>query len=56
MQQDRRPLPEKAQYSHFLTQKAIEKLEHAVAGATKDKPIYLQLDIFDPRQPITVRA
>lgn len=56
MQQDGRPFPEKTQYGHFLAQKAVEKLEHAVAGATKDKPIYLQLDIFDPRQPVSVRA
>ncbi len=55
VQEDGKPFPEEAQYSHFLVQRAIEKLEHAIAGPlTAEQPIYLQLDIFDPHQPFTV--
>jgi arylsulfatase A-like enzyme len=55
VQEDGKPFPEEAQYSHFLVQRAIEKLEHAMAGpSTTGQPIYLQLDIFDPHQPFTV--
>jgi arylsulfatase A-like enzyme len=55
VQEDGKPFPEEAQYSHFLVQRAIDKLEHAQASpSTAGQPIYLQLDIFDPHQPFTV--
>ncbi len=55
VQGDGKPFPEEAQYSHFLVQRAIEKLECAMAGpSTAGQPIYLQLDIFDPHQPFSV--
>ncbi len=49
-QNDGRPFPMEAQYTHYLVQRALEKLD-AAAGTG---PIYLQLDIFDPHQPFSI--
>lgn len=55
VQADGKPFPQEAQYTHFLVQRALEKLEYATASSsTSGQPIYLQLDIFDPHQPFTV--
>ncbi len=57
VQEDGFPFPLEAQYSQFLAQRALNKLDHAMANpATRGKPIYLQLDIFDPHQPFSVPA
>lgn len=57
VQNDGAPFPLEAQYSYFLAQRAVDKLDHALNNpATRDHPIYLQLDIFDPHQPFSVPA
>jgi arylsulfatase A-like enzyme len=52
-QGDGRPFPIEAQYSHFLAERAIQKLD---AALTEKGPVYLQLDFFDPHQPFSVPA
>jgi hypothetical protein len=52
-QSDGKPFPMEAQYTHYLIEKAIEKLD---AASGEGGPIYLQLDIFDPHQPFSVPA
>jgi arylsulfatase A-like enzyme len=54
-QADGKPFPIEAQYSHFLVDRAIQKLDAALAEGP-DKPVYLQLDIFDPHQPFSIPA
>jgi arylsulfatase A-like enzyme len=52
-QGDGKPFPIEAQYSHYLAQRAIGKLDSALetgGGA----PVYLQLDFFDPHQPFAI--
>ena len=54
-QADGKPFPLEAQYTHYLVRRAVEKLDAALAE--KDgRPIYLQLDIFDPHQPFSIPA
>ncbi len=48
-----RPFPLEAQYTHYLVERAIEKLDSALAQGGS-APVYLQLDIFDPHQPFSV--
>jgi arylsulfatase A-like enzyme len=55
-QQDGKPFPIEAQYTHFLVQRAIEKLDAALAESKGKDPVYLQLDIFDPHQPFSIPA
>jgi hypothetical protein len=46
---------DRAQYSYYLGQKAIETVENLVANGTSRKhPLYVQLDIFDPHQPFSI--
>jgi len=52
-QADGRPFPMEAQYTHHLVRRAIDKLDAALAE-NDGRPIYLQLDIFDPHQPFSV--
>ena len=52
-QSDGQPFPMEAQYSHYLVDRAIQKLDAALAD-NADHPIYLQLDIFDPHQPFSI--
>ena len=52
-QADGKPFPMEAQYTHYLVERAIEKLDAAQA---EGGPIYLQLDIFDPHQPFSIPA
>ncbi len=55
VQEDDKPFPLEAQYSYFLAQRAVDKLDHAMTNpATRGRPVYLQLDIFDPHQPFSV--
>ena len=58
-QSDGRPFPMEAQYSHYLVDRAIQKLDAALEAAQEegpDHPVYLQLDIFDPHQPFSIPA
>jgi arylsulfatase A-like enzyme len=52
-QGDGKPFPMEAQYTHYLVDRAIAKLD---AALTEPGPVYLQLDIFDPHQPFSVPA
>lgn len=55
VQEDGSPFPLEAQYSQFLAQHALDKLDHAMTNpSTRGQPLYLQLDIFDPHQPFSV--
>ena len=54
-QADGKPFPLEGHYSYYLGQRAVNKLQDAVMDpARRDRPIYLQLDIFDPHQPLSV--
>jgi arylsulfatase A-like enzyme len=50
-QGDGKPFPMEAQYTHYLVDRAIAKLD---AALTEPGPVYLQLDIFDPHQPFSI--
>src|SRR5690242_19564354 len=52
-QADGKPFPMEAQYTHYLVRCAVDKLDAALAE-NDGRPIYLQLDIFDPHQPFSV--
>jgi arylsulfatase A-like enzyme len=52
-QSDGQPFPMEAQYTHYLVDRAIEKVDAALADSA-GAPIYLQLDIFDPHQPFSI--
>ncbi len=52
-QEDGTPFPVQAQYSYYLAQEAIEKLDAALEQGG-NTPIYLQLDLFDPHQPFSI--
>ena len=55
VQSDGKPFPLEAQYSSYLVHRSINKLEDALTSpATRGRPIFLQLDIFDPHQPLSV--
>jgi arylsulfatase A-like enzyme len=55
VQSDGKPFPLDAQYSSYLVRRAINKLEDALTSpATRGRPVFLQLDIFDPHQPLSV--
>ena len=55
VQEDGKPFPREAQYSYYLSHKALETVENLVAnGTTSRHPIYVQLDIFDPHQPFAI--
>jgi arylsulfatase A-like enzyme len=57
VQEDGKPFPVEAQYSHYLGKKAIETIEGLVAnGSLEHHPLYMQLDIFDPHQPFSIPA
>lgn len=57
VQEDGKPFPIEAQYSYYLGKKAIETIEGLLEnGSGKRHPIYMQLDIFDPHQPLSVPA
>lgn len=54
-QADGKPFPLEAQYSYYLVQRAIQKLDSALQQG-RGAPIYLQLDLFDPHQPFSIPA
>ena len=57
VQEDGKPFPMEAQYSYYLGQKAMETIDDLMEeGKAPQHPIYLQLDIFDPHQPLSVPA
>lgn len=57
VQEDGSPFPLEAQYSYYLGKKAIETVEGLLdSGVLKHRPMYLQLDIFDPHQPFSIPA
>lgn len=53
-QADGKPFPPEAQYTHYLVERAIDKLDAALTESDAAHPVYLQLDIFDPHQPFSV--
>lgn len=55
-QQDGQPFPVEAQYTYYLVERALEKVDAALADGGGTKPIYLQLDIFDPHNPFSIPA
>ncbi|MBI4877459.1 MAG: sulfatase-like hydrolase/transferase [Acidobacteria bacterium] len=53
-QADGRPFPLEAQYSFYLAERAVEKLDAALTDNDGSRPVYLQLDFFDPHQPFSI--
>lgn len=54
-QADGKPFPLEAQYSYYLAECAVNKLRDAITSpTTRGRPVYLQVDIFDPHQPLSV--
>lgn len=53
-QSDGKAFPIEAQYSSYLAERAIGKLDSAMQLASAESPIYLQLDFFDPHQPFSI--
>lgn len=55
VQADGKPFPLEAQFSYYLAHRALDKLEDTLTSpAMRGRPVYLQLDIFDPHQPFSV--
>lgn len=55
VQQDGKPFPIEAQYSYYLMQRASNELaDLATSPLTRHRPIYYQLDLFDPHQPLSI--
>lgn len=50
------PFPFEAQYTNYLVERAIDKLDAALAESDEGHPVYLQIDIFDPHQPFSIPA
>ena len=53
-QENGQPFPLEAQYSMYLAQRSVEKLDAAMQFNHGEEPVYLQLDIFDPHQPFSI--
>lgn len=54
-QQNGKPFPLEAQYSYYLGELAYQTLlDMTSSPATKGKPVYFELDIFDPHQPLSI--
>ncbi len=57
VQEDGKPFPLEAQYSYYLMQRACDELvDIASSPPTKNRPVYYQLDLFDPHQPLSIPA
>lgn len=57
VQQDGKPFPLEAQYSYYLAKRMIATVESLIAsGSIEHHPVYLQLDLFDPHQPLSIPA
>jgi arylsulfatase A-like enzyme len=54
VQSDGKPFPMEGQYSHYLSQWAIQKVDDALAVGGGKTPLYLQLNIYDPHKPFTI--
>ena len=55
VQQDGKPFPLEAQYSYYLMQRAFNELSDlATSPVDRNRPIYYQLDLFDPHQPLSI--
>jgi arylsulfatase A-like enzyme len=55
VQANGKPFPLEAQYSFYTVRRAVNKLHDALTSPeTRGRPVYLQLDIFDPHQPLSV--
>ncbi len=50
-QEDGRPFPIEGTYSHYLARRAARTLRTLRERTGRGRPIYLQLDFFDPHQP-----
>jgi arylsulfatase A-like enzyme len=48
--------PREAQYSNYLAEQAVRKLDAALEQGKGTAPVYLQLDLFDPHQPFSIPA
>ncbi len=57
VQEDGKPFPFEAHYTYYLVKRAIDMLRNAVEdGTAHHRPLYIQLDIFDPHQPFSIPA
>lgn len=57
VQEDGKPFPLQAHYSFYLAKLAANTLQGLVQSTqTRRRPVYLQLDIFDPHQPFSIPA
>jgi arylsulfatase A-like enzyme len=55
VQEDGKPFPFEAQYSYYLGKKAIETIKGLRdSGELERRPMYMQLDLFDPHQPFSI--
>ncbi|SNZ01760.1 sulfatase-like hydrolase/transferase [Flagellimonas pacifica] len=55
VQEDNKPFPLQAHYSVFLAELAKQKLDAAKRNHP-NKPVFLQLEFFDPHQPYSIPA
>ncbi len=55
VQQDNQPFPLEAHYSVFLAELAKQRLDNFKRNDPK-KPVFLQLEFFDPHQPYSIPA
>ena len=53
VQQDDQPFPLEAHYSFFLAELAKQRLDHLKQN-NPEKPVFLQLEFFDPHQPYSI--
>ncbi len=57
VQEDGKPYPLEAHYTYYQAMRAIDTLRDLVeAGVAAKRPVYLQLDFFDPHQPFSIPA
>jgi arylsulfatase A-like enzyme len=55
IQENGKPFPLEAQYSYYLVHRATKELDDILTSpATRNRPIYYQLDLFDPHQPLSI--
>jgi len=50
-----KPFPLEAQYSMYLAEKALDKMDAALEQ-NPSGPLYIELDFFDPHQPFSIPA
>ena len=54
VQSDGKPFPLQGQYSHYLSQWAVQRLDDTLSLSAGKSPVYLQLNIYDPHKPFTI--